>query len=77
MLLEVDREQLGVLRRALEARSRDMQLRLGGEPGDEGYRREAALATQLLRQVEALERRAGHHAWGAGDAEFYPRDDED
>ncbi len=41
MLLEVDKEQLGVLKRALEARMRDMQLRLGSEPGDEGFRREA------------------------------------
>jgi hypothetical protein len=77
MLLEVDREQLGVLRRALEARARDMQLRLGGEPGDEGYRREAALSTQLLRKVEALERQAGYRAWGADNMESHPRDDED
>ena len=76
MRLEVDREQLGVLRRALEARVHDMQLRLGSEPGDEGYQREAALSTQLLRQVEDLERRAGRRAWGAGDAEFYPSNDE-
>jgi hypothetical protein len=54
--LELEKEQLGVLRRALEARARDMQLRLGSDPGDEGFRREATLATQLLRQVEALER---------------------
>ena len=45
MLLELDNEQLGVLRRALEARVRDMQLRLGSEPGDEGLRREATLST--------------------------------
>jgi hypothetical protein len=69
MLLELDKEQLGVLRRALEARVRDMHLRLGSEPGDEGFRREAMLSTQLLRQVEALERRSGHRAWGIGDAE--------
>ena len=56
MLLELNKEQLGVLRRALEARVRDMHLRLGSDPGDEGFRREATLATQLLRQVEALER---------------------
>ena len=49
MLLEVDKEQLGALKRALEARVRDMQLRLGSEPGDEGFRREATLSTQLLR----------------------------
>jgi hypothetical protein len=64
MLLELDHEQLRVLRRALEARARDMQLCLGTDPGDEGFRREATLATQLLRQVEALERRAGYRAWG-------------
>jgi hypothetical protein len=69
MLLELDKEQLGVLRRALEARARDMHQRLGSEPGDEGFRREATLSTQLLRQVEALERSAGHRAWGIGDAE--------
>jgi hypothetical protein len=69
MLLELDKEQSGVLRRALEARVRDIYQRLGSEPGDEGFRREAMLSTQLLRQVEALERRSGHRAWGTGDAE--------
>jgi hypothetical protein len=76
MLLELDQEQLRVLRRALEARARDMRLRLGTDPGDEGFRREATLATQLLRQVEALERRAGYWAWGIGDSETLPEDDE-
>ena len=77
MLLELNQEQLGVLRRALEARVRDMHLRLGSEPGDEGFRREATLATQLLRQVEALERQAGHRAWGMGDVESRPDEDKD
>jgi hypothetical protein len=77
MLLEVDHEQLGVLRRALEARVRDMQQRLGSEPGDDSYRREARVATQLLRQVEGVERRAGHRTWGAGNGESLPGDDED
>jgi hypothetical protein len=76
VLLELDKEQLGILKRALEARVRDMQLRLGSEPGDEGFRREATLSTQLLRQVEALQRRAGHRAWGIGDLESLPEDDE-
>ena len=62
MFLDLHHEQLGVLRRALEARVRDMQLRLGSDPGDEGFRREATLATQLLRQVEALERQVGQRA---------------
>jgi len=69
MLLELSKEQLGALRRALEARARDMQLRLGGDPGDDGFRREAALATALLRQVEALERRSGLSRWHAGDSD--------
>ncbi|MBM1175058.1 hypothetical protein [Microvirga arabica] len=76
MLLELDQEQLRVLRRALEARARDMHLRLGTDPGDEGFRREATLATKLLRQIEALERRAGYRAWGIGDIESLPEDDE-
>jgi len=76
MLLELTQEQLGVLRRALEARARDMHLRLGSDPGDEGFRREARLATQLLRQVEALERQAGQRSWGSGDIESMPNDDE-
>ena len=76
MLLNLDREQLGVLRRALEARARDMHLRLGSDPCDEGFRREAALAVQLLRQVEALERRAGYRAWDIGRIESLPEDDE-
>ncbi len=76
MLLEVDKEQLGALKRALEARVRDMQLRLGSEPGDEGFRREATLSTQLLRQVEALQRRAGHRAWGIGDVESLPENED-
>jgi hypothetical protein len=75
MVLDLEAEQLGVLRRALEARLRDMQRRLGSEPGDEGFRREAALSGRLLRQVEALERRAGHRAWGASDGESVPDDD--
>ncbi len=76
MLLELNQEQLGVLRRALEARVRDMHLRLGSDPGDEGFRREAILVTQLLRQVEALERQAGHRAWRIGQIESLPEDDE-
>jgi hypothetical protein len=76
MLLELTEKQLGVLRRALEARVRDMQLRLGSDPGDEGFRREATLATQLLRQVEALERQAGHRAWRIGQIEALPEEDE-
>jgi hypothetical protein len=76
MLLELSKEQLAVLRRALEARVRDMQLRLGSDPGDEGFRREATLATQLLRQVEALERQAGHRAEAIGNIESLPKDDE-
>jgi hypothetical protein len=75
MLLELNKEQLGVLRRALEARVRDMHLRLGSEPGDEGFRREATLATQLLRQVEALERQAGYRAWRTGQIESLPEED--
>jgi hypothetical protein len=76
MLLDLSQEQLSVLRRALEVRVRDMHMRLGGDPGDEGFRREVTLATQLLRQVEALERQAGHRAWGIGDVEFLPEEDE-
>ena len=76
MLLELETEQLGVLRRALEARVRDMQRRLGSEPGDEGFRREAVLSTRLLRQVEALERHAGHRTWRAVDGESHAGDDD-
>jgi len=76
MLLELEKEQLGVLRRALEARMRDMQLRLGGDPGDEGFRREATLTTQLLRRVEGLERQAGHRAWNIATIESVPEEDE-
>ncbi len=76
MLLEFDKEQLAVLRRALEARARDMQMRLGSDPGDEGFRREATLTTQLLRQVEAMERQAGHRAWGIGNIESMPEDND-
>jgi hypothetical protein len=60
MLIEVTVEQLAALRRALDARARDMRTRLASEPGDEGFRREAALCTQLLRQVEGLERQVRH-----------------
>jgi hypothetical protein len=76
MVRELGQEQVGVLRRALEARVRDMHTRLGGDPGDEGFRREATLAAQLLRQVEALERQAGHRAWAVGDIESLPEEDE-
>lgn len=76
MLLELNKEQLSVLRRALEARVRDIQLRLGSDPGDEGFRREATLSTLLLRQVEALERQAGQRAWRIGQIESLPEDDE-
>ena len=76
MLLEVEREHLSVLRRALECRVHDMQMRLGSEPGDEGFRREATLSTQLLRRVEALERSAGHGKWGIGGIESLPEQDE-
>jgi hypothetical protein len=77
LFLELDKEQLSVLRRALEARARDMQMRLGSDPGDEGFRREVRLATQLLRQVEALERQAGYRAWDIRRSESLPEDDED
>jgi hypothetical protein len=76
MVLELRQQQLGVLRRALEARVRDMHLRLGSDPGDEGFRLEVTLATRLLRQVEALERQAGHRAWAIGDVESLPEEDE-
>jgi hypothetical protein len=49
MLLELHREQFRVLWRALEAKVRDMHLRLGREPCDLNYRREATPSTQLLR----------------------------
>ena len=75
MLLELSQEQLGGLRRALDARVRDMHTRLGGDPGDEGFRREATLATQLLRQVEALERQSGHRARRIGQIESLPEED--
>jgi hypothetical protein len=75
MLFEIEREQLCVLRRALDARVRDMQQRLGHEPGDDGYQREARMATQLLRRVEGLERDAGYRTWSAADGESYPGDD--
>jgi hypothetical protein len=74
MLLELGQEELGVLRRALDARVRDMHTRLGGDPGDEGFRREVTLATQLLRQVEALERQADHRAWAIGRVESLPEE---
>jgi hypothetical protein len=76
MRLELDHEQLGILRRALEARVHDLQVRLGSDPGDEGFRHEVTLATQLLRQVEALERQAGHRAWNIGRIESLPDEDE-
>jgi hypothetical protein len=75
MLLEVDKEQLGTLRRALEARAQDMRRRLGSDPGDEGFRREVMLSTQLLRQVEALERSAGRRAWAIDNMESQPEDE--
>ena len=75
-LLKLNQEKLGVIRRALEARVRDMHTRLGGDPGDEGFRREATLATQLLRQVEALERQAGYRAWQIERSESLPEDNE-
>ncbi len=53
-----------------------MQMRLGSEPGDDGFRREATLSTQLLRRMEALERSAGHRKWGAGAVESLPEQDE-
>jgi hypothetical protein len=34
------------------------------------------LATQLLRQVEALERQSGHRAWRIGRIESLPEGDE-
>jgi hypothetical protein len=76
MMLELTKEHLGVLRRALEARVRDMHLRLGSEPGDEGFRQEVMLATQLLRRVEALERHVGNRAWGLDRNESLPEDNE-
>ena len=54
-----------------------MQLRLGSDPGDEGLGHEATLTTHLLRQVEALERRLGHRAWGMIDIESMPEEGED
>ena len=53
-----------------------MQLRLGSDPGDEGFQRELRLATQLLRQVEGLERQVGQRAWGILEPEFLPEEDE-
>ncbi len=74
MLLELDPEQVRILRRALEARVRDMLLRLSGEPGDDGFRCELRLSTQLLRQVEALERGSGASSWTMRRNESEPED---
>jgi hypothetical protein len=52
-------------------------MRLGSDPGDEGFRHEATLTTQLLRRVEAMERQAGHCAWEIGNIESMPEDNED
>ncbi len=76
MLLELDQERRRILRRALEARVRDMQLRVGGEPGDDGFRRELRLSTQLLRQVESLERQAGLSSWVTRRNESEPEDED-
>ncbi len=76
MVLEIDQEQVRVLKRALEARVRDMQLRLGGEPGDDGFRRELRLSTQLLRHVEAMERQMGLASWVTRRNESEPEDDD-
>jgi hypothetical protein len=53
-----------------------MHLRLGSDPEDEGFRGEATLSTQLLRQVKALERQAGLRAWRIGDIESLPKEDD-
>ena len=45
MFFELNTEQLGALRRAPEARVRNMQLRLGNDPGDEDFRRDVTLTT--------------------------------
>jgi hypothetical protein len=76
MFLELTKEQLGIHKRALEARVRDLQLRLGSDPGDEGFQRELRLATRLFRQVEGLERQVGQRAWGILEPEFLPEEDE-
>jgi primosomal protein N'' len=76
LFLELNKEQLSVLRRALEASVRDMRLRQGSDPGDEGFQREARLATQLLRQVEALERQADYRAWDIRRSESLPEDNQ-
>jgi hypothetical protein len=76
MQLELNQERLRVMRRALEARVRDMNMRLGSEPGDEGFRREATLAIQILRQVEALERQVVHQSRRVGSAASQPEEDE-
>ncbi|RDI58801.1 hypothetical protein [Microvirga subterranea] len=73
--IDIEQEHLGVLRRSLEARVRDLHLRLGSDPGDEGFRREATLATELLRRVEALERRSGGRPWCLDNLETQPEDD--
>ncbi len=74
--IDIGQEHLAVLRRALEARVRDLRLRLGSEPGDEGFRQEVTLATELLRQVEALERRSGRRPWCLDNLETQPEEDE-
>ncbi len=76
MLLELDPEQVRILRRALEGRVREVQLRLGAEPGDEGFQHELRLSSQLLRQVEALERQFGLSSWVARRGEFEPEDED-
>ncbi len=76
ILLRMDQEQLKALRRALDARVREMQLRLGREPGDDGFRRELRISAQLLRQVEPLERQAGLSSWVTRRSESEPEDDD-
>ncbi|GEO18718.1 hypothetical protein MAE02_64140 [Microvirga aerophila] len=76
MFLELNQEQMGVLRRALEARTRDMHLRLESEPGETASGAKRRSPRSFFGRLEALERRAGYRARGIGNGESQPETDE-
>jgi hypothetical protein len=72
MVLELDDTEVGVLRRALKARARDLRQRLCSEPANEAHQRELSIAINLLRKTDGLNRRF-QFVWRAEDVEFHPR----
>ncbi len=75
-MLQVGSQDLRTLRRALNCWSDQLARDVSRSPDEQRYRDESNRVIALLAKIDELENRASRFAWGPGDIEFLPREDE-